>query len=727
MRKLCIVYVILLISTQLFAQERIIKGIVQDQDGNPIENVTVKLKGSEISTQTDINGTYEIKLPSGNYTTLTFSHPDKEDASATIGLYDKLDIEMNNYGEGTSDMSLEELLNMNVTTASKSGEKLSDAPGVLSVLSKDEIERFGGETLRELLSRIPGLTPTTGYLTDKSMISIRGDQINAMSTHVLYLINGRPVREVHDGGISSDILETFPVDIIEKIEVIKGPGSVLYGSNAFSGVINIITQELDKNTVGVKLLAGTGGSYGMAGNFHVNLSELNITGAVNYLKQPSWDFTLNFPASDTIPPYTPVDPVSAPIPVEATIEKYGLGAFIKAEYKGLSLSSSFNNYHNSYFLLVNAGVINPLKSFTNLGYKLNVTDFWNIDINTSYTITTLDMNSYPMVKRKSSEIIAELTNFFTMTNNLNLIVGGSFNRREGEENLQVDNSTIAEATINGTALYTQLNYKPFRSLKLIAGAQLNMIENIDADVVPRLGAIYYPIPKLNIKAIYAQAFRAPAINDVGLNFPSLVGNPDLLSEKVSNTDFSATYNADNWQVGASYFYTLYNRLIVQDFTSFPGTYLNLGELTIKGFEIESKFYVNDKIFISASFLQQHNEDKEGHKNISFLPYNQAKIGVSYKWPKGITASLFHVYRSKLKDVYDDPFNPKYQTNNLLDLYIDFALNKFFNWNKDISLYVQGTDLMDQQVWSPNIGSDISALKYPMVTGREVYFGIKVSL
>ena len=127
-------------------------------------------------------------------------------------------------------MDLASLLNMKVTTASKFSENLADAPGVMEVVTKDELRRFGGMTLGEILDRVPGLSTTTASFTDRSMVAARGDQTQINGGHILFLINGRPTREVLEGGIISDLLESFPVNILERIEVILGPGSVLYGS-----------------------------------------------------------------------------------------------------------------------------------------------------------------------------------------------------------------------------------------------------------------------------------------------------------------------------------------------------------------------------------------------------------------------------------------------------------------------------------------------------------------
>ena len=157
-------------------------------------------------------------------------------------------------------MDIDSLANTKVITASKFSENLSEAPSVMTVVSQDELKRFGGMTLGEILDRVAGLNLTSNPLTDRSVISIDGQQTRGDGGHVLFLINGRPIREVMEGGISTDLLESFPVNVLERIEVVKGPGSVLYGSDAVAGVINLVTKKASGDSVGFRSAGSAGGA-----------------------------------------------------------------------------------------------------------------------------------------------------------------------------------------------------------------------------------------------------------------------------------------------------------------------------------------------------------------------------------------------------------------------------------------------------------------------------------
>ena len=94
------------------------------------------------------------------------------------------------------DLELEELFNVKISVASKKEESIPDAPGVIYVVSQDELKRIGAITLKEVLMRVPSIGIANTSLTNRSLPVMRGDLIKPNSSHILFLLNGRPVREV---------------------------------------------------------------------------------------------------------------------------------------------------------------------------------------------------------------------------------------------------------------------------------------------------------------------------------------------------------------------------------------------------------------------------------------------------------------------------------------------------------------------------------------------------
>lgn len=173
----------------------------------------------------------------------------------------------------TGASSLEELyellLNKNVTSASKSAESIFDSPLSTTVLSYDEINASGATSIEEALRLVPGVIvreKTNGNYD----VQIRGGQNTPMNNMSLYaentttlvMIDGRPVFNYGMGGI---LWETLPVSLgeLDRIEVVRGPSSALYGPNAVNGVINLITKDINKESalVSANLQGGSQASY----------------------------------------------------------------------------------------------------------------------------------------------------------------------------------------------------------------------------------------------------------------------------------------------------------------------------------------------------------------------------------------------------------------------------------------------------------------------------------
>lgn len=139
------------------------------------------------------------------------------------------------------DLSMEDLMTM-VTTASKKSEKIEDAPSVITVISQKEIKGYSAKNLGEVLNRVVGAIFLSANCFTDNVVSFRAQSTTPYNNHILILLNGRPIRDPGTGGLNCSVYDTFPLDAIDHIEIILGPGSVLYGSCAFSGVINIKTK-----------------------------------------------------------------------------------------------------------------------------------------------------------------------------------------------------------------------------------------------------------------------------------------------------------------------------------------------------------------------------------------------------------------------------------------------------------------------------------------------------
>ena len=534
-------------------------------------------------------------------------------------------------------LDLDSLMNVDVTTASRFSDKLSSAPSIMSVVTSDELRRFGGLTLNEILQTVPGLTGSTQYFVDRSLIAARGDQTKTNGGHILFLINGRPTREVMEGGVISDLLESFPVQILERIEVIKGPGSVLYGSNAFSAVVNLITKKAEANEAVVKAYGGAGGAVDASGNFLYKRGDLSAVGSVQLHEMPDWPLTYLVPPSQQDLSFAP----HVPAVESVNLVDRGVGAYLGMNYKGLSFMSSFTEWQSTGFIEGTVSGTRLTRDFADLGYNRQVAQNWEMSFNLTYTRTTFKEFPFPSVTRDSDEAIAEWTNLITLGSKDRLSAGGLVNRIEGVELFTASDPVFVTARGRriGGAFYAQLDHQLLKNVKLIGGFQTNKIGNIPLNTVPRAGAVWTPSSAVSVKALYSQAFRAPSLDENLVNNPGLGGNPNLKPESVATFDLGIYFESGHAQFGVDYFHSKLTNNIVNVPGPSRAVYFNLGDVTFNGVETEGKYYFRKNLFMQGSVLYQVNVDGHGISNVSPVPDIGFKYGVSYENKRKFTASL----------------------------------------------------------------------------------------
>ncbi len=619
-------------------------------------------------------------------------------------------------------MDLEQLMNLNVTTASLFSDKLSEAPGIMSVVTSDELRRFGGLTLGEILDRVPGLTQSSQYFTDRNLVAADGDQTKTSGAHILFLINGRPTREVMEGGIISDLLESFPVEVLERIEVIRGPGSVLYGSNAFSAVINLITRKADSNQASIHGLVGPNGALSSSGHFLYKRGEFSIVGASAIHESPNWSFTYLVPPPLQDNPDAPPEPPSYPV----TVVDRGIGDYLGMNYKGLSFMSAFTESQATAFVQGAVGETRTTRDFADLGYKVKARENWEMDFNTTFTRTTFDTFAYPYTDRDAHEIVAEWSNLITLTSKDRLTAGILFNRIAGIEVASIDHyAEDAGGSRPAGGFYAQLDHQLFSTVKLIAGFQSNKFGGIPLSTVPRFGGIWSPSHWASVKVLYGKAFRPPSIDETTLNLPDIQGNPSLVPETVGTFNVGLNLQFAHLQLGTDYFHSHQSNSIVTVGHS-PIRYENLDGITLDGVNVEGKYYFRHDFFAQGSMLYQANHDQNGNSNVTPIPNFGMKSGVSYESSRGLVFGIFEVSDGKPKP-YAYTVNPLTGWHNSLNAELRQDLSRYLHMSErnSVAISAHANDLLNQAVWLPGFGfSNIDTI--PVQQGRTIYAGLEFS-
>lgn len=680
-------------------------------------------------------------------------------------------------------LSLEALLEVEIITASKSAEKIENAPAVVSVITADEIEGYGAISLYEVLDRAASLYFSSLYNTGKNGLTIRGDNTGSYNTHILMLMDGRPMRESLHGGHNNALYITFPLSTIERIEIVRGPGSVLYGTGAYVGVINIITKKNSPESVRLTGRYGTFNTVNSELAAATTLGKLKLAANAFFLNNTGWDFTARG-EGDIIRNRANTRDSIIRTPTTKKFADFGYGANVRASYEGLTIGAMYGfsnqgswgrqpDWRNRPLDFLQENV----RGMVDIGYVHTFSDVWTSSLNATYNHEQWrmrhpsDSTKDDLIRAFSNDVLVEWTNFLKPTQNLNIIVGGLVNHVTGQvlqPDLDLKGATfniyrqtnptpfpaLPPYALTFFGAYLQADYTPTSWLKLIVGGQVNKAPEIPLDIVPRLGAIVTLTDNLKAKVLYGQAFRTPSIFERNVWTPPVTaGNSLLRPERIATLEGQLIYSQNTFELALTYFRSQQNDLIFRSaptdslvVVEFPvgsgrrvsiPQYINRGSQVSQGVEFEGRFVFSKELTANASVSYQTSIDDQNQVDFMGMPKLMAKLGIHYKPLPGLSLGVFHSYfgvggDTKAYDRNGNPVtliaNPEAEAFHFLTANITANLARIFAMQtiQTLELSLYGSNLLDAQVWNPETARRrINTI--PGRPGRAIYLGLSIGL
>ncbi len=480
--------------------------------------------------------------------------------------------------------SLEELLNVQVEVASLFAEDELVVGSTVTSTSSRKWEELGARRMHEALNNEMGVH-TTPNIAGIYNIAVRGYTNSESDLGISTLIDGIPANIV-TLGMAFPGMPNIELGILEKIEMIKGPGSSIYGSDAFHGVLLLKTFESDKDHYSV----GLSGAYPLYGDANLKVSRgfgdnlVRIDAAFGASYQGEQD--LEYDYSDAI--------------TEGTGErdyKYNSqsGTFkVRINPSGklqIKLNSYFTRFKSEEFP---ATYISSLGLNMDKDYGADFSKYYigagtatytfdnNISVEASgyyessdleYTLSATPggyVTQYGLNEQEGGKITVKQPD-----NPLNLqwLVAYSYTQSKLIENYADINTPIFEdpdyqlpsegfeRKINSA--YSQLKWGAVKDkLYFLAGGRLDYYEDLGSQVTPRGGAIFLPTKKSSVKTLYGRAFKAP--NQVQLyGFPfSINGNEDLEPETIDVYELTYIYKSEKWKFNITGYYSKWKNAIV---------------------------------------------------------------------------------------------------------------------------------------------------------------------
>jgi iron complex outermembrane receptor protein len=497
-------------------------------------------------------------------------------------------------------------LNEVLVTGSKLEVSRKVIPLSVSQISRSEIEHSGEiNILPSLNTYVPGIFVTQRNVLGfgvaaggSGAITMRGIG-GAPNTEVLVLIDGHPQ---YQGIFGHPLADAYVASDVEKVEIIRGPGSLLYGSNAMGGVINIITRKNDKEGIS----GSVGASYG-------SYNTQKYYGTIGYKKEKlSFFASLNHDQTDGIRTNTDFNITNGYTKIGYEINKY------------LTLNADFNIAKSN---ANDNGIIGLPKPF-------------NIDITrgkTSFSFENKYQNSEGALKlyhnfgehtlsdgfhstdRNSGAMIYQS---FKLNTGTVVTVGSDFKQYGGIVNQTAVRDSLI--TINELAAYVHAQQTLFEKLTISAGIRADNHSKFGTELVPMGGISYYPTQHTTLKASLSKGFRNPTVMELFLYAP----NPNLLPERMMNYEISWLQSLVNNKLKLEL--TLYNvkgeNLIQVVVPPVPAKRQNVGSFDNKGIEFSAKYAVTKALFIHANYSYL-----DLSKPVIAAPRQQLNVSANYKY------------------------------------------------------------------------------------------------
>ncbi len=593
--------------------------------------------------------------------------------------------------------------------ASKYEQKTTEAPSSVSVITAEEIKKYGHRTLADILKSVKGFNIT--YDRIYTQLGVRGfNRPGDYNNRILLLVDGSRINDNIYGSTAGGTDFLIDVDLIDKVEIIPGPSSSLYGTSAFFGVINVITKqggdikgvEVSGETASLDTYKGrlsygnkfqnglgmllSGSFYDSEGHQRLYYKEFDDPGTNNGIAEnidgdQSYSFLSKFSLNDFVlegayshrkkEDPTAVYEVIFNDPRNKTLDEWAY-ADLRYEHTfdhDFDVSGHFfyqHYYCEEGYSWDSSDPGDPPDTVLNKEYGKG--EYWGMEFQTS-------------------KILAEKHK---------IILGGEYrdNFRQDQKSIDIEPYYLYlddQRRSQVWALYGQGEYLLLEDLILNLGVRYDRYDTFGGSTNPRVALIYTPWEKTTFKALYGQAFRAPTVYELYYNDgdDTQKSNPDLNPEKIRT--YELVYNqflTDHLRFVLSGFYYTIHDLISGSPDPADDLYVfrNVDEIKAKGLELELEGKWPNGLEGRISYAFQDSEYEASGGTLSNSPGHLAKFNLIAPLAKDkLFAGLEVQYTSERKteagNVADDfvVTNLTLLTQNLLEgLEISAGVYNLFN-------------------------------------------------
>ncbi|TCB35642.1 TonB-dependent receptor [Acinetobacter sp. ANC 4910] len=570
-----------------------------------------------------------------------------------------------------------------VVTASRSEEKIENVPARISVINEKTIEQSPVTDLPTLLTKEAGLTvKQVGGYGQTASVFLRGTN----AAHTLFLQDGMRSNIATVAGTN---IPLFDLSDVKQIEILKGPASVQYGTDAIGGVIQLISKIPTENSIFTTIEAGERNTYKTI--LGVDVAE---DGFYAQLRGQRFE--------------TDGDQIIANDDRKAGFDQKGYSAKVGVEKEayGLSAEVKENKGTGDYFSYGAPEAYDFINRLYNVQGRLNLSNnlTWNTRLSQFDDQYNVVKSSYPsIVNTEQQEIDSNLK--WQFAQHQNILFGVEYNETEAEKVAAYIGDTGFKSDNETIGYYVQHQFKN-DLFSTQAGVRVEDNQQFGTHTVGQLAARYFATPKTSFYTNVGTAFRAPVVGQI-ISEPSWWGgNPDLKPEESISYELGFDHSLNyGIQLYGSVYQTKVDNLMVSD-ASTGFKFYNLKKATFTGSELGLK-WKQDNLFANAeyAYVQPKNDDTD--EDAPNRP--RQNFTLSAGWDNGVygfTTSL--VAKGSSKDIQQIPG------------YATIDMNAYWQINPHVKVFSNIHNLGDttyKAAWNNEVSS------YYLASGRLATAGV----
>ena len=611
-----------------------------------------------------------------------------------------------------------------ISIATGSYQTISRAPAVASVITAQDIKDMGATDLDQALESVPGLHASKNSIALNPIYSFRGISTKS-NPQVLMLVNGIPITNVFAGD-RGQIWGGMPLENVARIEVIRGPGSALYGADAFSGVINIITKtsaDIDGTETGVRT-----GTFNSRDAWIQHGGKMGALDAAFYLSAGNTDGQKNIIEHDALNTSGPISAARKAIDARVDLSNEALRLRAAYQKREVGLGAGL------------AGSLDPngrgdsSRLYLDLNYeKANWAPNWDVSGVAGYSnnkelgspaYTLFPAGAIPgfpngMIGNpghSEQHSHASVSAFYTGFDQHRVRVGTGFRIEDMYAVRETKNYDVSfaplpsmvDATGNPASVYmlphkrhlsyafVQDEWSLAKDWALTAGVRHDNYSDFGGTTNPRLALVWDAAFNLVVKVMHGTAFRAPSFSELySINNPVNGGNSRLKPETITTDELAFSWQATSTLQNNLNFFHYRMRSIILPVSA---VYQNAGDQSGRGLELESTLDATSNLRLTGSYSLQHSRDSVTGLDAGMAPHRRAFARADWRF-----APLWHLdtkanyVAGRMREPGDT--RAKIPDYTLVDLTL--RREKFAdNWEASAMIY----NLFDRKAWEPTFKS-----------------------